>query len=197
MQQNQTAIACTLSPDEQQRCMEGYRSGLFSHVEEVRERQDGYSLRFPWQSERVRQLGEFLAVESACCSFLSHSVEIPGGRHSIWLHLTGPEEARAVLQGELQALLPSHLRSERIAPQTDDASVIQGNWRTRYTRAGLSGLGVGAVLCCLAPLIGLSTLAIASGWLLDVTLGVLLTFGLGAVVVNYLRRRNQDGSKCC
>src|SRR5690606_2290716 len=110
MHQNQSpAIACTLSTVEQQRCAEACRLALFSHVEEVRERDDGYSLRFSWHADRVRQLGEFLALESACCSFLDHSVEIPRGKQHVWLHLSGAPEARSVLKEELQPLLPAHL----------------------------------------------------------------------------------------
>lgn len=103
-------IACELSPDEQRRHAEAYRSGLFSHVDEVRERRGGYSLRFPWKPEIVRELGEFVAVDSSCCSFLDHGVEVPRGKQVVWLHLTGPDEAQGALKQEIDALVPAQHR---------------------------------------------------------------------------------------
>ena len=102
-------IACELSEQEQKRCANAYRAGLFSSVEEVRERPGGYALRFAWAPERVRELGDFLALETSCCSFSDHSLDIPRGKEVIWLHLSGPDEAREVLTKEIELLLPPHI----------------------------------------------------------------------------------------
>ncbi len=109
-------IACNLPRDEQVRRAEIYKSGLFSQVQEVRERAGGYSLRFPWQPELIRELGEFLTQESACCSFLDHSVAIPRGKQVVWLHLEGPDEARPLLRQELAALVPTALAARGKGP---------------------------------------------------------------------------------
>lgn len=201
MHQNQSpAIACTLSTDQQQRCAQAYRLGLFSHVEEVRERDDGYSLRFSWHADRVRQLGEFLAIESSCCSFLDHSVEIPRGKQHVWLHLAGPDEARVVLQEELQQLLPSHRIPQVFGPVVEKTADAVNKTRVTWTRAGLSSIGVAAALCCLAPAIGLSTIAVGSAWFVDATLASILTTVVGAVAFagwKYTRGKSRRRSKCC
>lgn len=100
------AVVCDLSAAEQLRCGKMYRSGLFSQVQEVRTRPGGYSLQFSWGPERIRDLGEFLTIDSSCCSFLDHSIEIPRGKLLIWLHITGPEEAQALLKQEIDQLVP-------------------------------------------------------------------------------------------
>lgn len=100
------AVVCNLSAGEQLRCGKLYRSRLFSQVDEIRTREGGYSLRFSWAPERIRDLGEFLTIDSSCCSFFDHSLEIPRGKRLIWLHITGPEEAQAMLTQEVEQLVP-------------------------------------------------------------------------------------------
>jgi hypothetical protein len=103
-------FACELPEDEQLRCAEAYRLGLFAHVDQLREREGGYSLGFRWDQQRIQQLGEFLAVDSACCAFLDHSLDIPRGKDLVWLHLTGPDGARDVLRDELRRIVPEPFR---------------------------------------------------------------------------------------
>lgn len=183
-------IACELPEHEQQRCADTYKSGLFSHVEDVRDRSGGYSLRFAWNPERVRELGEFLAVESSCCSFLDHSVEIPRGKGVIWLHLTGPDDARPVLMKELEPLLPRHI-------SLPTGGTVTRASRGRLAAFGVSGVGLAAVLCCAAPAVGVAAVSTAGAWFIDSALALSLAFGLVALAWTYFRRRAERQVDCC
>ncbi len=183
-------IACELPEDEQKRCADAYRSGLFSHVDDVRKRPGGYSLRFSWSADRVRELGEFLALDSSCCSFLDHSVEIPRGKESIWLHLTASDEAQDVLKKEIERLLPTPLGlpgEENLAPPT----------RFRWGTIGASGVGLAAVLCCVAPAAVALAFAGMGAWFVDSWPALGLIAGIGLLVWVYSRRRAQRKASCC
>lgn len=183
-------IACELPEQEQKRCTDAYRSGLFSNVDAVRKRPGGYSLRFSWSPDRVRELGEFLALDSSCCSFLDHSVEIPRGKESIWLHLTASEEAQDVLKKEIELLLPTPLSlpgEEKLARAT----------RFRWGTIGASGFGLAAVLCCAAPAVGALALAGMGAWFVDSLPALGVIAGIGLLVWLYSSRRAQRRANCC
>lgn len=185
------AIACDLPQAEQERLASAYKAGLFSHVEEVREKADGYSLRFSWEAERVRELGEFLAVETSCCSFLDHSVEVPRGKEHIWLHFTGTAEAKALLKPELERLVPAEVA---VSSESSERRVGRG---LKFASFGLSGVGLAALVCCAAPFLGVTALAAASAWFIDATLAVVLMFGVGIVLWSYWRRSAARRKECC
>ncbi len=192
-QTDQPPIACELSAEEQQRYANAYKSGLFSHVEEVRAQRDGYSFRFAWRPERIRELCEFIELDSSCCSFLDHSVEVPRGKQLIWLHITGPRDAAALLQQEVEQLLPQHLKLP-----TSPVGSSPAIRRRRWAGTGLSGIGLAAGLCCIAPLVGLSSIAVGSAWLIDGLLALLIVLGLAAIAWwKYARRRAASGASCC
>lgn len=183
-------IACELPEHEQKRCADAYRSGLFLHVDDVRKRPGGYSLRFRWSPDRVRELGEFLALDSSCCSFLDHSIEIPRGKESVWLHLTAPNEAQDVLRKEIELLLPARLRlpgEENLARAT----------RFRWGTVGVSGVGLAAVLCCVAPAAVALALAGMGAWFVDSLPALGLIAGIGLLVWLYSSRRAQRRANCC
>jgi hypothetical protein len=183
-------IACELSEEEQKRALDAYKSGLFSHVEEVRQRPGGYSLRFTWGSDRIRELSDFVALDSSCCSFLDHGMEIPRGKKEIWLHITGPTEARDVLRSELALLLPEGLS---LPLGGTPARTVRFGWGA----LGASGVGLLAILCCAAPAIGVFALAMFGAWFVPSSLVFGLTAGLGVLAWVVLRRRGKHKSMCC
>lgn len=191
MNQNQSIpIACELPEDEQKRCADAYRSGLFSHVDDVRKRPSGYSLRFSWSPDRVREIGEFLALDSSCCSFLDHSMDIPKGKESIWLHLTASDEAQDVLRREVELLLPTSLR---LPGEENRARATRFRWRT----IGASGFGLAAVLCCAVPAAGALAIAGIGAWFVDSLPALGLIAGIGLLVWLYFGRLTRRRASCC
>lgn len=183
-------IACELPELEQKRCADACRAGLFSHVDEVRKRPGGYSLRFSWSSDRVRELGEFLALDSSCCSFLDHSIEIPRGKDSIWLHLTAPNEAQDVLRNEIKLLLPARLQLP------SEENLVRAT-RFRWGTVGASGVGLAAVLCCVAPAAVALAFAGMGAWFIDSWPALGLVAGIGLLIWLYTSRRAQRKANCC
>lgn len=174
------------------RCAEASRSTLLPHVEEIREPPGGYSLRFAWQPARIRELGEFVALDSSCCSFLDYGVEVPRGKQFVWLHLTCPDEARAAFKKELEGLLPTHLWVPAKRPK-----VWALKRRLGWAAAGLSGVGLTAALCCAAPaVLGLFTVAAGGAWFVDATIALLLTLGVAIAWWRYFRGASPGQKEC-
>ena len=73
---------------------------LLAGVQETRELENGFALRFVNEAGRLGQLTEFIERESRCCPFLNFSLEVLPEQGPVWLRLTGPAGAKEVLQAE-------------------------------------------------------------------------------------------------
>lgn len=84
-------IACVLealTPDQRKR--EG--TLLDEHlraVEEVAEREDGYSFRYGPDVSLFARMAELVALEHRCCPFLDFQLEWRGADRPPWLHVGG------------------------------------------------------------------------------------------------------------
>lgn len=96
-------VACELTVPEQAERRRQLRERLLDRVRELRELEDGYALRLDWSPDRLRRLGELLALESECCPFLRLTVRVEPGKERVWLELTGPPGTRALLRGFVPA----------------------------------------------------------------------------------------------
>lgn len=105
--ENDVPIACSLDaigPDELPRHREVTRT-LFAAIVEKQERSDGFSYRLPAESDAILLAAEFVARERLCCPFYTFTLELKPASHSLWLHLTGEEGAKEVLQAGLDELV--------------------------------------------------------------------------------------------
>lgn len=66
---------------------------------ECQETADGYLFRF--RADDYSQVVEFIGNERLCCPFLHFVLEIPPSKGTLWLHIHGNEQARALLRAEL------------------------------------------------------------------------------------------------
>ena len=99
----ETTIACTLSAARQATRRDELSSGLLTRVEAVEELESGYVLVFPDLPEVETIIGDFIAFEQGCCSFLDFVVTRPAGSRTIELALTGPAGTKELLSGWIAA----------------------------------------------------------------------------------------------
>jgi hypothetical protein len=92
-------LACDLTAIETGQ-REGHRAlaeGVLGHAaQEIVDRPDGYALRFG--AEDYAAITRFVDNERRCCPFLRFVLDVAPGRGPIWLQITGPEGAKAVLR---------------------------------------------------------------------------------------------------
>jgi hypothetical protein len=81
----------------------GLLTGLRRYRQEARWSADGVALRFPSGSSVIAALGEFIRLESQCCSFLRFQLTVEPGGGPVWLELRGPAGTRDFLAREFEA----------------------------------------------------------------------------------------------
>lgn len=63
-------------------------------IQEVREREDGFSFRYPADPELLGRMAELVGLEHMCCPFLDFQLEWMGRAEAPWLHVTGGERIK-------------------------------------------------------------------------------------------------------
>jgi hypothetical protein len=84
-------IACrlnSLTPQERAREGELLREHVTS-IRETRERDDGYSFRYPSDPALFPRMAELVTLEHRCCPFLNFRLDWSGNDDAPWLHVTG------------------------------------------------------------------------------------------------------------
>ena len=76
---------------------------LFSQVQEIQELPNGYSFRFPNDSATFLQTAKFVSNERQCCTFFHFNLELKPENGPFWLHLTGQEGTKQLLEAEFGA----------------------------------------------------------------------------------------------
>lgn len=83
---------------------------LFRAVESVREMPNGYTFRLPNESDILRTVAEFIALERLCCPFFGFSLEIEREGAAAWLTLTGREGVKPFIVAEIGDHLPTNIQ---------------------------------------------------------------------------------------
>jgi hypothetical protein len=104
MKQPDAPVACTLSDEAYRARRSQVRDLMRTSAREVRERPDGFALRFDRDTETVRMLGELIAFESACCGFLRFDLQVGAEGEAVWLTIGGSAEAKAFVRGVVTAV---------------------------------------------------------------------------------------------
>jgi hypothetical protein len=68
-------------------------------VQEVEEREDGYSFRYPADLELFGRMAELVALEHLCCPFLDFQLEWKGSQEAPWLHVVGGARIKQFVVG--------------------------------------------------------------------------------------------------
>ena len=96
-------LACNVSAiaPEQRAAHQALATRLFTAaVQETVGLADGYALRF--MAEHYDDLAAFVANERRCCPFLAFVLEVTPDQGPLWLRITGPDDAKVILQGMLR-----------------------------------------------------------------------------------------------
>jgi hypothetical protein len=68
-------------------------------AQERQESREGFSFRF--NADDYPRIVDFVANERLCCPFFRFTLEVSPAQGPIWLHITGPDGAKSLLQAEL------------------------------------------------------------------------------------------------
>ena len=96
------AVACVPGaiPKEERAAHFQLAKRLFVELAEAREQlSDGYAFRFP--ADAINEVASFVANERKCCPLMQFGISISPNADSLWLHMTGPDGTRNVLDAEL------------------------------------------------------------------------------------------------
>lgn len=100
-------FACNLYaiPENERAIHQARTTAIFSTVLERSEDDTQMSFRLPFENELLMSVAHFIANERLCCPFLVFTVTLDAPNESLWLHIGGSVEAKAVLQMELGDML--------------------------------------------------------------------------------------------
>lgn len=101
MKNEKTAFACNPSAldGEQRARYTVLTKQLFAMKQEVKELPDGYAVRFPANSQIIKDTAEFITYERLCCPFLNFEMAVEGEK--LQLQLKGDEGVKEFLKTEL------------------------------------------------------------------------------------------------
>ena len=94
-------IACKLTSPELQARKATVLASLKEQVIEKKELKNGYAFKFPGDDKMVDELTEFIKTERECCDFFTFNLSISGDKSEAWLELSGEEDVKDFIKGEL------------------------------------------------------------------------------------------------
>ena len=102
-----SSLACDLTaiPPEERDDHLSEGQELFYAALESQELVDGFAFRFSPESDVILAVAEFISRERLCCPFLSFTIDLKPQGGSLWLRITGPAEAKAVLKAGFESVL--------------------------------------------------------------------------------------------
>lgn len=105
--QAQTPIACNLNAfDAAQRVRHRELLGrVVGERLELRELPNGYAFAFPSDTDTAMTLTEYITLERLCCPFLTLSLVFEANLGSLWLEVTGAEDAKPLIAASFEAAL--------------------------------------------------------------------------------------------
>jgi len=90
-------IACTLTDAEMRERRQAILDFLRRTQANITELPNGYSYTFAPTSEAFMQVTQLVDLERQCCPFLSFKILVGPGKAPIRLEITGPKEARTLI----------------------------------------------------------------------------------------------------
>jgi hypothetical protein len=82
---------------------------LFRRVVRVRALPNGFALEFPGEPGMATALSEIIEYDRLCCPFIRHALLDEPWGGNLTLELTGTDEVRDFLPGELRTFLPPEI----------------------------------------------------------------------------------------
>ena len=91
-------VACALSTPELREREQTVLAKMRERVQEVRDLDSGYALRFAPEGAILADLATLIDLERQCCPFLRFELQVLPANGPVWLELTGPEGTRDFLR---------------------------------------------------------------------------------------------------
>ena len=91
-------VACSLPAPELREREATVLAKIRARVQEVKDLDSGYALRFDPEEALLADLATLIDLERQCCPFLRFGLEVLPANGPIWLELTGPEGTRELLR---------------------------------------------------------------------------------------------------
>jgi hypothetical protein len=101
---NEPTVACDLMAmdSEQRERYQALRRRLSDDFQEARELEDGYAFKHSSEADVLVALAEYVSLERLCCPFFDFAIEVEHDGGEIWLRMTGPEGAKALLEAAME-----------------------------------------------------------------------------------------------
>src|SRR5262245_48263457 len=90
-------IACTLTEAEMRERRQAILDFLRRTQVNIRDLPNGYAYSFATTSEALMQVTQLVDLERQCCPFLSFKILVGPGKTPIRLEITGPSEAKTLI----------------------------------------------------------------------------------------------------
>jgi len=109
MKMQETNFACDLTvlSEEEREQFVSVTDALIAAVQETRELENGFALRFLNRPGQLVQIAQFIERESQCCPFLKFNLEVGPSSGPIWLRIDGEPGTKEFLQAELAQIQTS------------------------------------------------------------------------------------------
>ena len=91
-------VACALSTPELREREQTVFAKVRARVQEVRDLDSGYALRFDPEDAVLADLATLIDLERQCCPFLRFELQVLPANGPVWLELSGPEGTRDFLR---------------------------------------------------------------------------------------------------
>ena len=106
MKTQETDFVCNLNVlgDEEREGFASVTDSLFAAVQESRELENGFALRFPNHPNQLVQIASFIERESKCCPFLKFALEVEPSSGPVWLYISGEPGTKEFLRSELDQI---------------------------------------------------------------------------------------------
>jgi hypothetical protein len=83
---------------------------VFGAAIAARELADGYRIQLPDAPGMLVLAAEFIDIDRRCCGFLRHALTVEVGGRTIWLEITGDDDAKAAIAADVKRLLPAWVK---------------------------------------------------------------------------------------
>lgn len=94
-------LCCTLNQPQDIALRGSLLKTLYESTVERRELDHGFAFRFNGDAATERRVFDFIAMERACCRFLSFQVSLAADRGPIWLKVEGPDGVKEFARAEM------------------------------------------------------------------------------------------------
>ncbi len=92
---------CRLPAAEQALRRTLFETNIRPRIEEIRELESGYALRFAADDDLILDLANWVKAERNCCDFLEYAIRVTPREGPLWLEVSGDTQGKRFISGSL------------------------------------------------------------------------------------------------